>query len=406
VPTDSPHGYTPQHYGNFRKWLSRVYPAGRPAAVPATCRVPPEALRVTRSGQVFFDGALRDRCTVADLNQQRIELPLAFTPAIKDRAAADAHRAKLNSALRQMLRLPVDSRSPVSAEIVAQEWFAGLSIEKLLIKPEPGILLPALFIKSAGNSGQTPAVVHFSERGKENVLRRRWDQIKSLADAGIAVLLLDVRGVGETDPGGDRTFMGNAQCLNNFSWSVGVPLIGMRIRDVLAAATYCRSRPDVRADRVALLGDNLAEPNADSIRQLRVASEPGLEEINLADSMGPTIALLAAALDSAIAAVAAVGPLASFADLASRNYFYHTTGSLVPHILRTCDLPDIAAALAPRPLLLAGAVNGLNQSLGARVRDVFAPTRRAYELQGCSEGMQTADRDGQSLLAFLCARLK
>jgi hypothetical protein len=58
-------------------------------------------------------------------------------------------------------------------------------------------------------------------------------------------------------------------------------------------------------------------------------------------------------------------------------------GLLAPGIVRDVgDIPQLAALIAPRQLLIAGAVNGAGKPLdAAALREQFAFTQRVYELQ-------------------------
>ena len=60
--------------------------------------------------------------------------------------------------------------------------------------------------------------------------------------------------------------------------------------------------------------------------------------------------------------------------------------SVVPGALTVGDVADIAAALAPRPLLVESSVDGLNRAVRSDTIAVpFAPTRRAYRLANANE---------------------
>ncbi len=57
--------------------------------------------------------------------------------------------------------------------------------------------------------------------------------------------------------------------------------------------------------------------------------------------------------------------------------------AVVPSVLTTGDLPDLAAAIAPRPLRLESLVDGTNRRVPAdRLARVYAPTTAAYKAAG------------------------
>jgi len=98
---------------------------------------------------------------------------------------------------------------------------------------------------------------------------------------------------------------------------------------------------------------------------------------------GPTglAAMCAAALDTRIKRVVAVGSLASF--LTEVPYEGQRLGLLAPGLVRDVgDIPQLAALIAPRQLVIAGAVTGSGKPLdAAALREQFTFTQRVYELQ-------------------------
>ena len=78
---------------------------------------------------------------------------------------------------------------------------------------------------------------------------------------------------------------------------------------------------------------------------------------------------------------------------------------MVRGILKVGDIPDIAAAIAPRPLVLAGFVNGRNVPLtSAALEQVLSPVRQAYE--DSNQLTIRAEPVESDLTAWLIARLK
>jgi hypothetical protein len=61
---------------------------------------------------------------------------------------------------------------------------------------------------------------------------------------------------------------------------------------------------------------------------------------------------------------------------------------IVPGSLTAGDLCDVAAALAPRPLVLADLVDGVNRAVAAeRIATIYAPTRAAYQAMGAGDSL-------------------
>jgi len=301
-----------------------------------------------------------------EVNARRIRTPLAYGERIATAADARENAGKIVRTLRTLLELPEGKFAARSVRPMGRAKLAGFAVEKLALETDPGVLVPAILIRPAAKAGaKTPAVVWISHRGKGEVIRARWGELSKLLAAGVTVMAIDYRGAGETAPGTDLSFMGDETSLNGFGYRIGVPLIGMRVRDVLCSVEYLRGRPDVDPNRIALVGDSFSATNPAAIAQPRILTEEGRETIHRADSTAPAVTVLALALDERIAGAVTRGLLASYASICAQGYFYHPQGSFVPGILRHCDVADVAASSAPRPLMLAGSVNGLNQALGA-----------------------------------------
>src|SRR5262249_49498532 len=84
-------------------------------------------------------------------------------------------------------------------------------------------------------------------------------------------------------------------------------------------------------------------------------------------------ALFAAAVEPGIDALYLAGGLSSFADVVDAEDYRQPFGNFVPNILLHTDLPEIAASLAPRRLVLSGVVDGAGKALDA------AAVRKQYQ---------------------------
>jgi hypothetical protein len=72
-------------------------------------------------------------------------------------------------------------------------------------------------------------------------------------------------------------------------------------------------------------------------------------------------ALFAAALEPAISSAYLAGSLVSYRSIVETENYNTPFANFVPGILLHTDLPDVAASIAPRKLILAGAVNAAGQ---------------------------------------------
>jgi hypothetical protein len=91
-------------------------------------------------------------------------------------------------------------------------------------------------------------------------------------------------------------------------------------------------------------------------------------------------ALFAAALDKRIDGLYLSGGLTSFRDVVDTEIYSHPFGNFVPGLLNHTDLPEVAASIAPRRIVLAGAVNAKGDTAKVdAVRQLYAGTNFTIE---------------------------
>jgi hypothetical protein len=90
-------------------------------------------------------------------------------------------------------------------------------------------------------------------------------------------------------------------------------------------------------------------------------------------------ALLSALYEPHIQAVYVHGGLLSYATLLDEPFVYQPADSIIRGLLRIADLPDMVAALAPRPLRMEGLVDGCNRRVSRRqIEETYQLARAAY----------------------------
>jgi dienelactone hydrolase len=238
-------------------------------------------------------------------------------------------------------------------------------LEKVVYYSEPDVYVPTLLLLPKTGSAM-PAVVFVNEGGKtapgvvDNYLR-------PLAESGVAVLAIDPRGTGETSPAGNtensyRSFTGDHESRFMYdALSVGATPLGMRVRDVLRGVDYLRSRSEIDAKRIALIGQG---------------------------SAGLTV-LHAAALDETVGGAAVTSTLATYSAIVDHEIYTQRYVMFTPGVLRKYDLPDVAALVAPRPLLFINAVDHAQRPLDAeRAAEVFAPAGKIFDIAGARAGLR------------------
>ena len=159
------------------------------------------------------------------------------------------------------------------------------------------------------------------------------DLCDQLASAGIAVCAADVRGVGDLQAEFSPGAIGYArshQTEENYAWAsliLGHSLLGQRTVDIAAlAAALAHAYP--RASIALAARGNSTVP-----------------------------ALCAAAIEPRIAKTYLARHLVSWRSIAEAETYSCPLAELVPDALRVTDLPEIARSIAPRAVIVAGAVD-------------------------------------------------
>jgi len=343
VEDDAPHASTKKNreamYAFFRKHLNNPG-----ATTDDEVGLPAEAeLMVTTSGQVLTSLGGE---TLHSLNLKFLQEKISALHSARgngDHLKHAVEQAKVLSGYRPSSESP----SPVFTGRLQRD---GYAIEKFFIRGEGEYVIPYLFVIPAQANGRT--ILYLHPEGK-NMEATTGGEIEWLVRQGFTVLAPDLVGSGEVGTG---NFKGDAYIagVSHNIWYAGL-LIG-------------RSITGVRAADIARLVKVIQQqsPNAGILGIARGAMAP--------------ILLHAAAFLPQIERIALVQPLISYKSLVQSHMYYSAfipvavAGSLAAY-----DLPDLAASLAPRNLLIVNPVNGNNQAIGKDenadldfIRSVFA----------------------------------
>jgi cephalosporin-C deacetylase-like acetyl esterase len=310
--------------------------------------------------------------------------------------AAALGRERAAAARKHLADLPADQRrlqlrnswarvlgdvKPAGAPRVtssARERLSTITVERVVLNTERDIVVPSLLLMPARNgTNKLPVVIGLAQGGKAGLLKERSEVIAHLLQAGVAVFLPDLRGTGETSPGSGRGRSSAATALSATELMLGQTLVGARLRDLFSVVHYLRHHDGLDGGRIALWGDSFAPVNA---RDMRVAVPLDADKQPVgSEPLGGLLALLGGLYDENIRAVSVRGGLAGYRLALDSPFCYFPHDVVVPGVLTSGDLCDVAAALAPRPLRLEGLVNGLNQLVAeADLATIFEPTRAAY----------------------------
>jgi dienelactone hydrolase len=339
----TPAGAAPSEGFRFQDWLERAYTRDRPLAFRAS----------TPGEWRSWQDALRQK--VLDLSG--LVPPPERCPA--DVTVLDG--ASLADVLPEAL--PGDE---------------GLVRERIAYTSEPGVRVSAWLFRPARPAGRAPAVlalhghspgrvgaadvagaVDVDERVAANLARYGYDYGLQYARRGYVVLCPDARTFGarpaETWTGsGEPPAYDPCDRAGNQAELLGYSLLALTLWDDARGLDVLQARADVDPQRVGVAGL----------------------------SFGGTRALFLAALDERVAAAVVSGFLTTYKSYAIDRSL--CGAQFVPGLLRWAELPDVAALIAPRPLLIEAGLHDVHFQIDAS-REAHRTLERAYRLLGADE---------------------
>jgi dienelactone hydrolase len=341
------HGYPKPHREAAVRWMRRWLLDKNDPIVESDFPIEKDAtLQCTRSGQVMED--FKDK-SVFDLNAER-EKELA---TVRAKFQTEHSREDLLKEVRRLIALR-PSPKPIKPSDAGEVRREGYALRKLVFETEPGIKVPVLHFLPPTETRKTGVVLYLNDKGMAEAAAVG-GPIEKLVKAGREVLTLDVRGLGETAPGvsdGRRPNYFGVDFKEIFiGQHLNRPLLGQRAYDVLTVLDALPDKSDVH-----LVGVGVAAP----------------------------IALHAAALDSRIKGVTLERGVLSWSAVVRTPVSFNQLTNVVPGVLATYDLPDLAAMIAPRSLTIRAAVDPTEKPVSREQLDA------AY--QKCRAAYATAER--------------
>ena len=403
-------------YSIFNRWFGIPHPSQKDLAILPDSQLSTNPLRSEAARQ-----ELTRRRPLADL----LSLPPAVSIGLKRTAmhefASQMAKEQLEAArigraalapgerieiLRRDLTSILGDIEPTVTPKMESLWKRSLSsavVEAISLTIEDGIEIPALLIKPGRE--KPPVVVGVAQGGKDRFLENRASEIEGLVKAGVAVCLPDVRATGETAPSVDRGDGGPFQDLAEKEFDLGRSLLGSRLKDLRTVLAHLRSRTDVDASRIALWGDSFTPPNPENLWLDELENEGGPQIQRTAEPMGAHLSLLAALFENDIRSVVASGGLAGYTTVLENPFTYVPIEDILLGVLKTGDIADIVAALAPRPLLMESCVNGRNIPVDeSKLRRIMEPALLAYR-EADAAGRLTVKAEHQEVSDWLVSVL-
>jgi pimeloyl-ACP methyl ester carboxylesterase len=276
--------------------------------------------------------------------------------------------------LTSLLKLTTQQQSSPPATI-GRVKSRDINVEVLEISSDPAVWLPAFLLVGDKTPPTKPVLLVLDERGHD----RLWfapeaDQV--LTEDTPVICAAEVRGVGALIPEfspGAADYEGWHQQEENYAWgslALGKPLVGQRVTDILALVAGLRSH------------------QVTSARQIYIAA---LGKLTVP-------ALFATALEPKIKGLYLAGGLVSFQNLVQTEIPNYPFANYVPGLLNHTDLPEVAASIAPRKIVLAGIIDAEGRAMETNaVRTLYASANRAGNLSV----VPAADWSAKALLSYV-----
>jgi cephalosporin-C deacetylase-like acetyl esterase len=337
--TTQQHGYVYEMRRATYAWFNRWFDVADANDEESSQAVEPDdALFVTPTG--FVATSLGGETALSLTRQMAASVP---TPAPAD--AADI-RARIRRVLAMDAPL-ADAPSRVLSRIRKPTYRA----EQFEVTTEREIRVPGWLLTPDDAGPTTPTVLYLGESAAWGAIAEDAFAEQLSARGRCRIAAIDVRGRGDTAigyPARGRHYFPN-RILNEayltwFTLMLGRPLVGGQVHDALAVLRHLRSRPDIGGP-ISIMGD------------------------------GPhgVIALYAAALDEAVPRVALRQTVTDYRSLATAERYTQPFGIYAYGLLKEFDLPLVAGALAPRPLLVVNPVTPLGEPAGPAAEALYAP---------------------------------
>jgi cephalosporin-C deacetylase-like acetyl esterase len=329
-------------YGWFNRWLGKTDAGVEEEDFDDS---PETLLNCTSSGQVLTSLGGK---SIVQLNQERLKELLPPGPFSMQGADPSTARAQVRAQLAKLLVLPSE-RTPLNQRILSSSLSRKLRIDQIQFEPEPGIRITGWFVRPK-EEAKRPCVLFLSD-GLEDEAVAEPSVLDQILNQGSSIFAVSFRGLGLSTPrppSGGPVFYRGMYLDERFVWTnlvLGSPVIGQRVWDGLRALDFLRARSDVDASQIRILGKGPA----------------GLA------------ALMVTALDESVRSVLVQQTLATYTSVVDSEEYSLPFDWFVPGILQHFDVPDIAAAIYPRPVWVIDALSATGEVLPeSAVRESYA----------------------------------
>jgi hypothetical protein len=239
----------------------------------------------------------------------------------------------------------------------------GYGVEMYALEGEGRCVIPLLvFVPRQG--GRHACVVYLHPRGKAAEAAPGHD-IERLVRRGYLVAAPDLAGTGDLGPVSDAVAF--------LAEQVGRSVVGIRAGEIARVAAYLKTRSDVE-----------------------------VESIYGAARGSTAVALLhAAAFEPALRGIALVEPVVSYRAVVESRRYTLDPAELVANALMAYDLPDLAATLAPRPIVISDPRDAIGNPSGPELGKSYDVARAGYRIRNAASGFRVVVDAGGSVEELL-----
>ena len=232
----------------------------------------------------------------------------------------------------------LDELPAAHADITGTIPCNGYQIEKVVLSPEPNILLPGLVFKPDGRIADL--VLYLHGLGKHADARAD-GEMEKLVQAGHIVFAIDLRGIGETATTvwrypGTTKWMGPSTAEFFIAYMLGKSFLGMRTEDILQAARWLNQEygAQARTARIRVIAQGEAGP-------------PALHAIALEEDLFQSITLQKT--------------LISWKSIFQTKETFNALIHCVHGAMKVYDLPDLVAMIGQERVELIQPVNAAGE---------------------------------------------
>lgn len=335
-----PHGTTQKQREAIYAWMNRWLNGGSGEIVPESTfqTEHEEDMLCTTTGQVATSLGGE---TPSTWNMRRLSKLTPPRPLLSGNPELDALRANLKREIPRLTRYEASHR-PLAVKTGKQTERKGYRLTQLSYETVAGRTVGAMLAEPSGALPKRGAVLLVGEA--------LIDEIDELAELGYTVLTMDQTSNPKT------TWL---------ALMVGKTMVGMRIDDILRGI-------DLLSEKGLLIGGKC---------------------LGYGKGFAAAELLHAAVMDERISELVIDGGLLSYASIGRTPIHRQIFDSVIPGVLGHYDLPDLVAALAPRPVTLLGLRSPLgNQVFKREVRAEYKYAEAAYTAAGASAKLKVAIR--------------